>query len=54
MGDAVPDTAFLDEHGVIFARVEGEIQKTELEERLVWITGDRARPAPQALIVHLN
>jgi thiol-disulfide isomerase/thioredoxin len=54
MGDAVPDTAFLDENGVIFARVEGEIRQAELEERLSWITEDRARPAPQALIVHLN
>lgn len=54
MGDAVPCTAFLDEDGVIFARVEGEIRKVEIEERLAWIMGDRTRPAPRPLIVHLD
>jgi len=54
MGDAVPDTAFLDEQGVIFARVRGEIRKQELDERLTWITGDRSGPAPQPLVIHLN
>jgi thiol-disulfide isomerase/thioredoxin len=54
MGEAVPDTAFLDQDGVIFARVRGEIRKAELEERLNWITGDRTGPAPQALVIHLD
>jgi thiol-disulfide isomerase/thioredoxin len=53
MGEAVPATAFLDENGVIFARVQGEIHRDELEERLEWITGDRSRPAPASLIRHL-
>ena len=53
MGDAVPDTAFLNEEGVVFARVQGEITKAELEERLEWITGDRSRPAPKALVRNL-
>jgi thiol-disulfide isomerase/thioredoxin len=54
MGEAVPDTAFLDQDGIVFARVRGEIRKAELEERLDWITGDRTRPAPQALVIHLD
>jgi len=54
MGEAVPDTAFLDQDGIIFARVRGEIRKAELEERLNWITGDRTAPAPQALVIHLD
>lgn len=53
MGEAVPDTAFLNEDGVIVARVLGEITKAELEERLEWITGDRSRPAPKPLVRNL-
>ena len=54
MGEAVPDTAFLDQDGIIFARVRGEIRKAEVEERLQWITGDRTGPAPKALVIHLD
>jgi thiol-disulfide isomerase/thioredoxin len=53
MGEAVPDTAFIDESGVIVSRVQGEIKKTELIERLAWLTGDRKGPAPQALVRNL-
>jgi thiol-disulfide isomerase/thioredoxin len=53
MGEAVPDTAFLDESGVIVFRVEGEIKNAELIERLGWLTGDRKGPAPQALVRNL-
>jgi thiol-disulfide isomerase/thioredoxin len=53
MGEAVPDTAFIDEGGVIVSRVEGEIKKAELLERLEWLTGDRKGPAPQALVRNL-
>jgi thiol-disulfide isomerase/thioredoxin len=53
MGEAVPDTAFLDETGVIFARVQGEIKRAELEERLEWVTGDRSRPVPNSLLHNL-
>jgi len=53
MGEAVPDTAFIDEGGVIVSRVQGEIRKTELLERLEWLTGDRKGPAPKALVRNL-
>jgi thiol-disulfide isomerase/thioredoxin len=53
MGEAVPATAFLDEEGNIFARVQGEIKKAELLERLTWATGDRKGPAPKALLRNL-
>ena len=49
MGEALPATAFLDENGVIFARVQGEIKRAELEERLDWVTGDGKGPAPKPL-----
>jgi thiol-disulfide isomerase/thioredoxin len=54
LGNAVPDTAFLDSDGVIFARVRGEVTKTELEERLNWVMGDRTGPAPEVLVTHLD
>jgi thiol-disulfide isomerase/thioredoxin len=53
MGEAVPDTAFLDADGVILSRIQGEIKKTELVERLEWLTGDRKGPEPKALIRNL-
>jgi thiol-disulfide isomerase/thioredoxin len=53
MGEAVPATAFLDEEGNIFARVQGEIKREELTERLEWITGDRKGPAPNPLVRNL-
>ena len=54
LGDAVPDTVFLDADHIVFSRAQGEIRRTELDERLEWITGDRSRPAPQPLLVHLD
>jgi thiol-disulfide isomerase/thioredoxin len=49
MGEAVPDTAFIDADGVILLRVQGEIKRPELEERLEWMTGDHSKPSPRAL-----
>lgn len=54
LGEAVPDTAFVDADGVIFARVLGEMHRPELDERLQWVTGGKAQPAPQAVVVHLD
>jgi len=54
LGEAVPDTAFVDTNGVIFARVMGEIRRPELDERLQWATGGKAQPAPQAVVIHLD
>jgi len=52
MGEGVPDTAFLDEAGVVVARVLGEIRRAELDDRLNWLTGDRKSPPPAALVNH--
>jgi thiol-disulfide isomerase/thioredoxin len=54
MGNAVPDTAFLDADGFVFARVRGEIRREELDARLGWVTGDRTAPAPEPLVTHLD
>jgi thiol-disulfide isomerase/thioredoxin len=41
LGKGVPDTMFLDEHGLVYARVLGEIQQSQLDERLQWLLGGR-------------
>jgi hypothetical protein len=53
LGLAVPDTAFVDENGMIIARVLGEIRRPELDQRLPWLTGDRKNPIPPALVNHM-
>ncbi|HVW08702.1 MAG TPA: TlpA disulfide reductase family protein [Bryobacteraceae bacterium] len=54
LGEAVPDTLFLDADHLPFARVLGEIRKEEIEERLAWVTGGKIGPAPEAKVVHLD
>ena len=46
MGTAVPATAFLDPGGRIAFRVEGPLREEEVRERLDWLVGSRAGPAP--------
>jgi hypothetical protein len=53
MGRGVPDTAFVDENGTIFARVLGEIRRDELDRRLAWATGDRNSPEPAPVVNHM-
>jgi thiol-disulfide isomerase/thioredoxin len=54
LGEAVPDTVFIDQEGRIVARVMGQMRKNELKERLDWLTGDRTSPAPQPVVKHLE
>ena len=54
MGPAVPATAFFDQEGHIVARVSGEIRKTELQQRIDWLLGDRKSPAPEPFVSHLD
>jgi thiol-disulfide isomerase/thioredoxin len=54
MGEAVPDTAFIDQEGNIVARVLGETPMAELKERIEWLLSDRKGPAPEARVVHLD
>lgn len=49
LGTGVPDTMFLDEHGFVYARVLGEIQRAELDERLEWLLGGRKGQVPALL-----
>ena len=45
LGQGAPDTAFLNEDGVIVARVLGEIRPAELNERITWLSSDWQSPA---------
>jgi thiol-disulfide isomerase/thioredoxin len=54
MGEGVPDTAFLDENGVVAARILGQMHRPELDERLAWLTGDRKAAPPSALVNHMQ
>ena len=53
LGDGVPDTVFVDERGAIVARVLGEIRRSELDERLAWLTGNRNDPHPAPRVDHM-
>jgi len=54
MGPAVPATAFLDAEGRIVSRVQGQIRREEVVERLDWLIGSRTSAAPAALVKHLE
>jgi hypothetical protein len=53
LGDGIPDTAFIDRRGVIISRVLGEIRRSELDERLAWLTGDQSDPRPEPVVNHM-
>jgi len=53
LGDAVPDTAFLDAAGHLVARILGQARPEEVKERLDWLTGDHSTPPPTAFVKHL-
>jgi thiol-disulfide isomerase/thioredoxin len=47
LGGALPATAFVDRDGRIAARILGPAGPADLEERIEWLLGDRAGPAPE-------
>jgi thiol-disulfide isomerase/thioredoxin len=50
LGDALPATAIIDRDGKIVARIQGVLDKAELERLIEWLIGDRQLPAPSALL----
>jgi thiol-disulfide isomerase/thioredoxin len=54
MGGAVPATAFVDQNGVIAARIAGQLRENEVRERLDWLLGDRSGPAPRPFVSHVE
>ena len=53
LGEAAPATAFIDQEGLIVARISGEMRKEELDERLLWLLGGRKGLVPQPFVSHL-
>jgi thiol-disulfide isomerase/thioredoxin len=54
LGQGLPATAFLDREGRIVSRILGQARAEEVKERLDWLTGEKAGPAPLALVKHLE
>lgn len=54
MGIAVPCTAFLDEDGIIRARILGQMRPGEVEERVDWLLRKQQGTAPAPLVTHLD
>jgi thiol-disulfide isomerase/thioredoxin len=50
LGDALPATAIIDRDGKIVARLQGVLDKAELERLIDWLIGDRQLPAPSTLV----
>jgi thiol-disulfide isomerase/thioredoxin len=49
LGEIVPGTAILDEHGEIIARVMGEAREEDVRTVVDWLLSDRSGPAPAAV-----
>jgi thiol-disulfide isomerase/thioredoxin len=49
LGNIVPGTAVLDEHGEVIARIMGEAREADVRTAVDWLLGGRTGPAPAAL-----
>lgn len=49
LGDIVPGTVVLDEHGEIVARIMGEAHDEDVSSAVDWLLGGRSGPEPAAL-----
>jgi thiol-disulfide isomerase/thioredoxin len=54
LGNAVPATLFIDENGMVRARILGQMRPGEIEERLDWLLGGQQGTAPPAVVKHLE
>jgi len=54
LGNMVPATLFLDEAGIIRARILGQMKPGEIEERVNWLLAGQQGNAPQAVVKHLD
>ena len=50
LGEAIPATAFLDADGKLIGRVLGELQKSDLQNRLEWMLGNHHAKTPPAFV----
>jgi thiol-disulfide isomerase/thioredoxin len=49
LGEIVPGTAVLDEHGEIIARIMGEAHEEDVRTAVDWLLGGKSGPSPAAL-----
>ncbi len=49
LGNIVPGTAVLDEHGEVIARIIGEARESDVRAAVDWLLGGRSGPAPAAI-----
>jgi len=49
LGEIVPGTAIVDEHGEIIARVMGEAHEEDVRTAVDWLLSNRSGPAPAAV-----
>jgi len=54
IGNEVPATLFLDEKGIVRARILGQMRQGEIEERLDWLLRNQQGKAPDSLVKHLD
>ncbi|HEY2471558.1 MAG TPA: TlpA disulfide reductase family protein [Terracidiphilus sp.] len=52
LGNELPATLIVDEHGQVVARVLGEAREEDIRRPLDWLLGSRSSPAPQAVVKH--
>jgi thiol-disulfide isomerase/thioredoxin len=50
LGEVIPATAFFDADGNLIGRVLGELNKSDLQNRLEWMLGKRHGKAPPAFV----
>jgi peroxiredoxin len=50
LGEVIPATAFFDADGNLVARVLGELNKSDLQNRLEWMLGKHHGKAPPAFV----
>jgi thiol-disulfide isomerase/thioredoxin len=50
LGEAIPATAFFDADGNLIARVLGELNKSDLQNRIEWMLGKHHGKAPPAFV----
>ena len=50
LGEVIPATAFFDADGNLIARALGELNKSDLQNRLEWMLGNRHGKAPPAFV----
>lgn len=52
LGEIIPGTAVLDEHGEIVARIMGEARDEDVRRAVDWLLGGRSGSAPAAVTKH--